>query len=87
MLNPNHNHNLNPNPSPSPNPNRSTPHAATAASLFLTLAELLSVATSRLDLYAEELLALLVQALRESGSSHKREAALTALERLVACSG
>ena len=30
---------------------------------------------------------LRVQALRESGSSHKREAALTALERLVACSG
>ena len=28
---------------------RSTPHAATAASLFLTLAELLHVATSRLD--------------------------------------
>ena len=40
---------------------RSTPHAATAGSLFLTLAELLHVATSRLDLYAEELLALLVQ--------------------------
>ena len=31
--------------------------------------------------------ALLVQALRHSGSSHKRQAALTALERLVACAG
>ena len=37
-------------------------HASTASALLDTLAVMLDVATSRLDAYAEELLALLVQA-------------------------
>jgi len=59
---------------------------ATAAELLLTLAELISVSSAaELDAHSQQLLDLCVEALQRAGSPGRARAALTALERLLAC--